>query len=309
MARLPSVGQPEPGKAGSRIPLTSFVGRAREVAELTGLLRDRRLVTITGPGGVGKTRLAVEVAGGVAGQFPDGVHFVGLGAVATEARVAAEVAAVLGVRQVPGRSPREALAAMHAPLRLLLVLDNCEHVLAATAELCGELLRAADDVRILATSREQLWVGAEVRYRLAPLGLPGPGGPAEGEVSAAVALFADRARQADPGFVLTPQSAPLAADVMTAIRTLSPMPIRYIVNTDALREHTGGNGTLSGCSDKANTGGSGTFPPSSVEEASGTITWNQTGTTDLDNFIGNGVSPSACKRVRISSTPLIFSLG
>jgi predicted ATPase len=83
--------------------------------------------------------------------------------------VPAEVAAALGVRQVPGRSPKAALAAVLAARRLLLVLDNCEHVLTAVAELCGHLLRSADDVRILATSREQLWVGGESRYRLSPL--------------------------------------------------------------------------------------------------------------------------------------------
>ena len=203
----------EPGRARLPASLTSFVGREREAAELARLLRDYRLVTVTGPGGVGKTRLAAEVARKVAGQFPDGVHFVELSAVADEARVPAEVAAALGVRQASGREPREMLAAALSAQRLLLVLDNCEHVAAAVAELCGDLLKSADDVRILATSRQQLWVGGETRYRLSPLGLPGPGEPPEIERSAAVALFAERARQADPGFALTPESAPLAARV------------------------------------------------------------------------------------------------
>ena len=184
------------------------------------LLQDYRLVTITGPGGVGKTRLAVKVAREVAGQFPDGVCFVELGAVTDEARVPGEVAATLGIRQVPGRSAPEMLAALLSARRLLLVLDNCEHVLTATAELCGDLLKSADDVRILATSREQLWVSGEARYRLPPLELPGPGRfreIAEIERSPAVTLFAERARSADPGFALTSEFARLAAHVTACL--------------------------------------------------------------------------------------------
>ena len=189
------------------------MGREREVAELIRLLQDYRLLTVTGPGGVGKTRLAIEVAREVADQFPDGVYFIALSAVTDKARVPAEVAAALGVQQVPGRSPKAALAAVLAAQRLLLVLDNCEHVLTAVAELCGDLLKSADDLRILATSREQLWVGGESRYRLSPLALPGSGEPAEIAGSAAVTLFAERARQADPEFALVPGSMTLAARV------------------------------------------------------------------------------------------------
>jgi predicted ATPase/DNA-binding CsgD family transcriptional regulator len=198
------------------------VGRERETAELVRLLHEYRLVTATGPGGVGKSRLAAEVAREVAGQFPDGVHFVELSAVTDDTRVAAEVAAALGVRQVPGRSTREMLTTVLAPQRLLLVLDNCEHVLASVAELCGDLLKSTDDVRILATSREQLWVGGETRYRLSPLALPGSGEPTEVARSAAVALFTERARRADPEFALTPETAPLAARV---VAHLDGMPL------------------------------------------------------------------------------------
>jgi non-specific serine/threonine protein kinase len=183
-------------------PLTSLVGRERETSAVTDLLRGNRLVTVTGPGGVGKTRLAAEVARAAADGFPDGTCFVGLGAVSETERVAGEVAAALGVRAMPGQSVAEVLAEALAPRRLLLVLDNCEHVLDTVAKLCGNLLSAADDVRILATSREQLWVGGEARYRLSPLG------PSE-----SVALFADRARRAAPGFELGPQEEPLAARV------------------------------------------------------------------------------------------------
>lgn len=208
----------EPGRpAGLWAPLSSLVGRRREVGELSGLLRERRLVTVTGPGGVGKTRLAVEIARAAAGQFPDGVHFVGLGSVQDPARVQEEVAAALGVRQTHGRPLEEVLSEVLAPRRLLIVLDNCEHVLTAVAELCGALLKAADELHILATSREQLWVGEETRYRLSPLGLPRSDDPADVSQSEAVALFADRARRADSRFVLGPDQAPLAARVVTRL--------------------------------------------------------------------------------------------
>jgi predicted ATPase/DNA-binding CsgD family transcriptional regulator len=166
---------------------------------------------------VGKTRLAVEVVREVADQFPDGVHFVELRAVTDEARVPTEIAAALGIRQAPGRSAQEMLTAVLAAQRLLLVLDNCEHLLTAVSQLCRDQLKTADDLRILATSREQLWVSGEARYRLSPLQLPGAGEPPVAEPSAAVALFAERARQADPDFPLTPEVARLAARVVTRL--------------------------------------------------------------------------------------------
>jgi predicted ATPase/DNA-binding CsgD family transcriptional regulator len=196
---------------------TSLVGRADDAAELTRLLDDSRLVTLTGPGGVGKTRLAAEVARRVADRFPDGVSFVELGAVADAARVPAEVASALGVQQDPGRAPLEVLAAALAPRRMLVILDNCEHVLSAAADLCGALLQTADDMRVLATSREQLGIGGETRYRLSPLGLPGSGEPGAVDESAAAVLFAERARQAVPRFALDAESAPLVARVVSRL--------------------------------------------------------------------------------------------
>ncbi|MGH3169573.1 MAG: ATP-binding protein, partial [Trebonia sp.] len=193
--------------------LTSFVGRDREADDLTKLLQDYRLVTVTGPGGVGKTRLAVEVARSLANQFPDGVCFIGLGTVTDATRVPAEVAAALDIRQAGSRPVREVLAEVLAPQRMLLVLDNCEHVLDEVAPLCGDLLKAADDLRILATSREQLWVGGEARYRLSPLTLPASDEADAIGRSEAVALFTERARHASPDFTLTPQHASLAARV------------------------------------------------------------------------------------------------
>ena len=121
--------------------LTSFVGRADDAQRLDGLLGEYRLVTVTGPGGVGKTRLACEVARRAAARFADGVWLVELAAVRDPALVPATVAAVLGVPQPPGSSPLEALAGVLSRRQLLLVLDNCEHVLAAAAELCAACCR------------------------------------------------------------------------------------------------------------------------------------------------------------------------
>jgi predicted ATPase len=198
-------------------PLTSFVGRSDDVAELTRLLEDSRLVTVTGPGGVGKTRLATELARQVQDRFPDGAWLVELGAAADAAQVTAEVMWVLGVQQDPGRPPLEVLAEVLAPRRLLLILDNCEHVLPAAAELCAVLLRRADEVRVLATSREQLGLGSEAWYRLSPLQLPGSGEPEAVRQSAAAELFAERARRGDPGFSLSPENAPLVARVVSRL--------------------------------------------------------------------------------------------
>jgi predicted ATPase/DNA-binding CsgD family transcriptional regulator len=178
--------------------LTSFVGRAGQLVEVAGLLGECRLVTVTGPGGVGKTRLAGEVAREVAGRFADGAWLAELAGVGDPALVPAAVAGALGLHLAPGVPLTEALAGR----QLLLVLDNCEHLAAAAADLCMALLLAADDVRVLATSREPLGVPGEARYRLPPLGLPGPGGPAGVVGSEAVVLFADRARRADPHFTL-----------------------------------------------------------------------------------------------------------
>ena len=203
------------GLRGFALALTSFVGRSGAVDEVATLLGERRLVTVTGPGGVGKTRLAGEVARRVAGQFADGVWLVELATVGEASLVPAAVAVALGIPQPPGRTVLESLAGVLAPRQVLLVLDNCEHVAAAAAELCGALLLAADDMRVLATSREPVGIAGEARYRLPPLTVPGEGDPATG--SAAVALFADRARQADPHFELTGEAGPVVARLVARL--------------------------------------------------------------------------------------------
>ena len=186
--------------------LTSFIGRAGPGREVAGLLERGRLVTVTGPGGSGKTRLAFEVALRVAGRFADGVWLAELAPVTDPEQVAAVVAVALGVREQPGVPAAEAVARVLARRQLLLVLDNCEHVLGAAAGLCAELAAACDDLRILATSREPLAVAGEARYRLAPLSLPDLDDLTHAATAEAVALFTDRARAADAGFVLDGQT-------------------------------------------------------------------------------------------------------
>jgi len=202
--------------------LTSFVGRDGPAAEVAGLLERGRLVTVTGPGGAGKTRLAGQVARRVTGRFADGAWLAELAPVQDPAQVPAAVAAALGVQDLPGTSPAEALARVLARQQLLLVLDNCEHVIGAAAELCAGLLQVCDDVRVLATSREPLRVAGEARYRLGPLALPGPGDLAEAARAEAVVLFADRARSADARFVLDGQTGPAVAKI---VARLDGMPL------------------------------------------------------------------------------------
>ncbi|MBV9382601.1 MAG: hypothetical protein JO242_18315 [Streptosporangiaceae bacterium] len=214
------------GAAGSThgfpAALTSFVGRAGVVDEVAGRLGQHRLVTVTGPGGAGKTRLAGEVAKQVAGRFADGVWLAELAAVRDPAQVAAAVAAALGIRELPPVGAADALAHAVARRHLLLVLDNCEQVIGAAAELCGRLLLGADDVRVLATSREPLRIAGEVRYRLGPLTLPDPGDPAAAWQCEAVTLFADRARLVAPGFALDEKTGPLVARL---VARLDGMPL------------------------------------------------------------------------------------
>ena len=201
--------------------LTSFIGRDEPVRVVEGLLTEHRWVTVTGPGGSGKTRLAGEVAKQVAGRFADGAWLVELATVRDAGQVPAVVAATLGVREQPGVPVAEAVARVLFRQQLLLVLDNCEHVIGAAARLCAGLLAACDDVRVLATSREPLGVAGEARYRLGPLTLAAADDAADGACEA-VALFADRARRADAHFVLDGQSGPAAAQI---VARLDGMPL------------------------------------------------------------------------------------
>jgi predicted ATPase/DNA-binding CsgD family transcriptional regulator len=199
--------------------LTSFVGREQAVREIADLLGEFRLVTVTGPGGVGKTRLAGEVARLVAARFADGAWLAELAPVRDPGRVPPAVAVALGVREQPGVPAADAVMRVLARRQVLVVLDNCEHVIGAAAQLCAGLLGACDDVRVLATSREPLRIAGEAAYRLAPLAVPGPGDDVAAD---AVALFADRARAADAGFALTDQNR---GDVARLVGRLDGMPL------------------------------------------------------------------------------------
>jgi predicted ATPase/DNA-binding CsgD family transcriptional regulator len=219
------VAEAAEGMHGFPVALTSFVGRARAVAEISDRLSDCRLLTVTGPGGAGKTRLANEVARRGACRFADGVWLAELAAVDDPAQVAHAVAAALGIRDLPTVAAADALADALARRQLLLVLDNCEQVIGAVAELCGRLLLGADDVRVLATSREPLRIAGEARYRLGPLTLPGPGDPGAAPAAAdceAVTLFTDRAARADPGFTLDETTR---AAVAGLVARLDGMPL------------------------------------------------------------------------------------
>ena len=156
------------------------------------------------------------------GRFADGAWLAELALVRDPEQVAAAVAAALGVREQPGVPAEQALARVLAGQQLLLVLDNCEHVIGAAAQLCAGLLAACDDVRVLATSREPLAAAGEARYRLAPLSLPGPGDDADTGGSEAVALFADRARHADARFTLDRENGPVVGRL---VARLDGMPL------------------------------------------------------------------------------------
>jgi predicted ATPase len=173
---------------------TSFIGRHAELAEVQAALREHRVVTLTGVGGVGKTRLAHEVAGGLVDEFPDGVWLFELAAVADPAAVPDAVAAVLGITQQPGKSVSESVAAALEGRVRLLVFDNCEHVRDAAADLVEAILAASATVRILATSREGLGVADEQLWLVPSLDV------GAGIDSSAVTLFFERAHAVAPDF-------------------------------------------------------------------------------------------------------------
>jgi len=152
-------------------PLTSFVGRQQEVLEVRKLLKTTRLLTLTGAGGVGKTRLALEVAGESWGEYQLASVLVELAVVADPALVAQAVATVLNIGEQPGQPLLQTLLAALRRRPVLLVLDNCEHLIHACAELTDSVLRACPDVLILATSREPLDLGAELTWRVPSLSL------------------------------------------------------------------------------------------------------------------------------------------
>jgi predicted ATPase/DNA-binding SARP family transcriptional activator len=201
-----------PSNLSDNLPflLSSFVGRKREMDEVKRLLATTRLLTLTGPGGCGKTRLAVEVAAELAEGFGDYVRLVELASLSDPALVAQSVAGVLGLREQPGRTLTESLVDYLRPRRLLLVLDNCEHLIDACAALAATLLYAAPELRILATSREALQVPGEALWVVPSLSLPDPqhlSSPERLLEYDAIRLFVDRVTETMPSFTLTAQNA------------------------------------------------------------------------------------------------------
>jgi predicted ATPase len=218
-----------PGVAASRshlpVPLTSLVGRESDLVALAGL-RSARLLSLTGVGGVGKTRLALAAARAAEGDYENGVWLVELAALSESTLVPQAVARALGIAEQARRPLVETLVDVLAARRLLLVLDNCEHLLDACAALVQRLLAGCPDVRVLATSREPLGVDGEVVWRVPPLTVP------DGEAStmptpnpteySAMRLFVDRARQIQTGFALTDESV---REVVEICRRLDGIPL------------------------------------------------------------------------------------
>jgi predicted ATPase len=214
---FPALRALDAGPGNLRPPTTSFIGRESEVAELQAALKAHRLVTLTGVGGVGKTRLALEVAARLADEFPDGVWFFELAAVSDPAAVPDAVAAVLGITQQPGKSVSDSVAtALEGRVRLL-VFDNCEHLRDAAADLVEAILARSTTVRILATSREGLGVVDEQLWLVPSLDV------GAGIDSAAVILFVDRARSVASRFSM--ESSDEAAAVVEVCRRLDGIPL------------------------------------------------------------------------------------
>ena len=203
-------------RARTNLPqvLTSFVGREREIAEIKRLLPTTRLLTLTGTGGIGKTRLALQAAAEVLDAYRDGVWFVDLAPLTDPALVPSALAQVLGVKESAGQPMLKTLCEYLRAKELLLVLDNCEHVLGASADLVDALLRDTARVSVAATSRESLRVGAERTFPLDVLPMPDPKSAAATIArSDAVQLFVDRARQHRPRFDLEGPRARAVAEI------------------------------------------------------------------------------------------------
>ncbi|MEU8215921.1 BTAD domain-containing putative transcriptional regulator [Micromonospora taraxaci] len=228
----------ERGAAGPALPsqLTTFVGRDEELKRVGDLLGERRLVTLIGPGGAGKTRLAIEAAGRQDGE----VRFVELAGLADGSDVPQAVLTALGLRDAglrapaePGRHPTDRLVEALAERRLLLVLDNCEHVIADAARLAARLLGTCPALRVLATSREPLGLAGEALCPLSGLTVPPPGASARhADEFAAVRLFAQRAADVVPDFTITPANVDT---VLRICRTLDGLPLAIELAAARLR--------------------------------------------------------------------------
>ncbi len=206
------------GSLANNLPgeLTSFIGRGAELAEVAELLSQVRLLTLTGAGGCGKTRLALQAAAGALEGHLDGVWWVELARLEDAALVPTAVIGAIGLREVPGRGPLETLIGYLRARRALLVLDNCEHLVVACAELADALLRACPSLTVLATSRAPLGMPGETAWLVPSMSLPADARRQPVEVlrgSDAVRLFLDRAGQMAPNFTITEANAPAIAEI------------------------------------------------------------------------------------------------
>ncbi|GAA2129524.1 BTAD domain-containing putative transcriptional regulator [Actinomadura napierensis] len=254
LAAAPDAGPaPQPPKGNLSAPLTSFIGRAADLEKVGALLADARLVTLTGPGGAGKTRLSVEAARHLGAQrdaafpAPDGAWLVELAPVTDPGEVPAAVLAALGLREaalpMPGlraaphpSDPLDRLVTALSGKRLLLVLDNCEHLLDAAAALADRVLAACPGVRILATSREPLGITGETLWPVGPLEAPpSSAAPEEARARPAVRLFADRAAAVSPGFAVTGANV---AWIVRICRALDGMPLAIELAAARMRAMT-----------------------------------------------------------------------
>jgi non-specific serine/threonine protein kinase len=220
------------------VPLTSFVGRRREVTDAKRVVSASRLVTLIGPGGVGKTRLALKVAVDVRRAFGDGVWLVELDQLRDPALVSHTVAASLGLREQSGRPPMAVLQEFLVERRLLLVLDNCEHLVVAVAVLADTLLRSCPHLRILATSREPLGIGGEATLPVPSLSVPDPrrrSSPNEQSHCEAVTLFAERAASAVPEFSIAEDNRRAVVEIC---RRLDGLPLAIELAAVRLRALT-----------------------------------------------------------------------
>ena len=207
------------------VDASSFVGRGRELSELKALLSSTRLLTLAGTGGVGKTRLALELARAAEPLHPGGAVLVELASLENGRLVPDAVASALDVRALPGQTLTDAMEGFLAPRSLLLVVDNCEHLLTATSGLADTLLRSAPQLTILATSREPLRVPGEVVFRVPSLDIPDPEQPLEPRELLryeAVRLFVERAESVAPGFAIDDENA---ADVARICFRLDGLPL------------------------------------------------------------------------------------